>query len=600
MNKKSSSRIFSNIRKNSLTTEMWLVLFGILLVFGIVFIFSLFAILHEARTNNEMRESETLTNSVAGSIHANIDNYKDLSRLIMINKQVTTFLRADKVGSGLINDTKYGVMDILNVSENLDSVFILRNDGSYASTGRGEYTINFSMMDNEDWFTPIFERRGGAVILMNAGGAIYRKNGIQLITIARAIYDIYTQEQTGILLMNISTKMLDKITNVGGNTKLCIVSNEGVFLSGDDNLSRYFKASPVTETITYTEHKEKGKHLMVSSFAFDSFPLTIICSSTSTSYRLSKTTIIVLISLFVVFALAMIASSYFVINRINKPLFSLSKAMEKTKESGWIEEISLDVPDNEIGNLIISYNSMIIYMKDLFTKLIENEKSMQRAEMRVLHEQIKPHFLYNSLGTISYMAYEAGATDVYNALESLGSFYRNFLSKGDREITIKREIAIIKDYLTLQKLRYGDILTDEYDIDTKILEMKVPKLLLQPLVENCIYHGIRPKGEEGIIKITGRFENDNIVLNVRDSGVGMSRADIAKVLSGEKNDSESENTMPSGFGLRGTIDRIRYYCGNDDVVTIDSIEGEYTEITIKIPANLKEQGENNVQSNDNR
>jgi len=314
---------------------------------------------------------------------------------------------------------------------------------------------------------------------------------------------------------------------------------------------------------------------------------------------LSNTSIFVLISLFLVFTFAMLASSLFVMRKINKPLLELSRGMEKTKESGWIEEIKMDIPENEIGTLVNSYNSMIRYMNDLFNKIIENEKSIQRAEMRVLHEQIKPHFLYNSLGTISYMAYDAGAMNVYNALETLGSFYRNFLSKGDREITIKREISIIKDYLSLQKLRYGDILHDEYDVSPEILDLMVPKLILQPLVENCIYHGIRPKGEEGTIKITGKSIDDNIVLSVYDTGVGMSPEDISKVLSGEKTSSTEKNAIPSGFGLRGTIDRIRYYCGRDDVVSINSVEGEYTEIIITIPAKTKENGEDNVQSNDN-
>lgn len=596
--KRLQSRIFSSIKRHSLTTEMWLVLFAALVVFGVVFTFSLSAIIRETRNNNEMRESETVINSVVGNITANIENYKDLSRLIMLNKQVMAFLRADSVDAGIINDTKYGMLDILNISDNLDSVYVIRNDGYYASTGRGEYITNFSMMD-EDWSTPILEKRGGVVILMNAGGAIYRRNGNQIITIARAIYDIYTQQRTGILLMNISTGMLDQVANVAGDTKVSIISNEGIYLAGDESLIEYYSPTLPIGEIVYKKHSEKKIQEMISSYAFESFPLTIICSNASTSYQLSNASIFVLLSLFLVFAFAMFASSFFVMRKVNKPLLELSRGMEKTKESGWIEEIKMDIPENEIGTLVNSYNSMIRYMNDLFNKIIENEKSIQRAEMRVLHEQIKPHFLYNSLGTISYMAYDAGATNVYDALETLGSFYRNFLSKGDREITIKREISIIKDYLSLQKLRYGDILKDEYEIDSEILDLMVPKLILQPLVENCIYHGIRPKGEEGTIKITGKSVDDNIVLSVYDTGVGMSPEDISKVLSGEKTSSTEKNAIPSGFGLRGTIDRIRYYCGRDDVVSINSVEGEYTEIIITIPAKTKENGEDNVQSNDN-
>jgi two-component system sensor histidine kinase YesM len=184
--------------------------------------------------------------------------------------------------------------------------------------------------------------------------------------------------------------------------------------------------------------------------------------------------------------------------------------------------------------------------------------------------------LYNSLETIGFLAIDAGADKVHSALETLGSFYRNFLSKGDREIPLKREITIIKDYLSLQKLRYGDILNDEYEIAPDTEECLIPKLILQPLVENSIYHGIRMKGEQGTIKISSFLEDDDLHILVRDTGIGMTQEQIDKVLSKEKNEGTEE--FNESFGLWGTIERIRCYCDKDDVVRIRSEIGEYTEI----------------------
>lgn len=604
---KNRSRLFMAIKRNTLATEMGLVLVAVLFVFGVTFLISTMAVTREGRMNSEIRESETVINSLAGNIRGSIDNYKDLSRLIMLNDRVTTFLRADEVSVGMINDAKYGAMDVLNVSTNLDSVFILRNDGAYMSTGRGEYEISFSKLDDIDWMAPILTRRGGAVILMNAGGVIHRKDGKPVITVARAIYDIYTQKKTGILLMNISTKMFDEMADVNSNSEIAILSSAGELISGDESISNHFSfGNPLGKT-SCKEYKSGRSYKMISTYVFDDLPIVIMCSSVAdTNSSLSNTTLIVLLALLATFIVTMLAYAYFVNRTVNKPIYGLVKAMEKTKENGWIEKIEMDAPKNEIGTLVDSYNSMIEYLNDLFTKLIENEKSVQRAEMRVLHEQIKPHFLYNSLGTISYMAYDAGATDVYNALETLGSFYRNFLSKGDRDITVRREITIIKDYLALQKLRYGDILEDEYDIAPEIMERMVPKLMLQPLVENCIYHGIRPKGEPGIIKISGREEENCLVLSVYDTGLGMSEEAIAKALSLEKDNPDADKdaiehtlSIPSGFGLKGTIERIRYYCNRDDVVTINSEEGEYTEIIIRIPYETREVEAKDVQSDGN-
>ena len=162
----------------------------------------------------------------------------------------------------------------------------------------------------------------------------------------------------------------------------------------------------------------------------------------------------------------------------------------------------------------------------------------------------------------------------------MGRFYRNFLSKGDREIPLEKEVTIVKDYLSLQKLRYGDILIDEYDIAAEAADCIVPKLTLQPLVENCIYHGIRPKGEPGVIRIKAAVEGDDLHIYVTDTGVGMSSEYIDKLMSGKKNGSGDEGS----FGLWGTIERIRYYSHRDDVFRITSEEGEYTCVELIIPA----------------
>ena len=227
-----------------------------------------------------------------------------------------------------------------------------------------------------------------------------------------------------------------------------------------------------------------------------------------------------------------------------------------------------------------TYNNLIEHVNELFTRLLEKEKAIQKAEMRVLHEQIKPHFLYNSIETIGCLAMDAGADNVHDALETMGSFYRNFLSKGDREIPLHREVQIVKDYLSLQKLRYGDIIEDTYDIASDTEKFIVPKLILQPLVENSIYHGIRLKGEKGIIKISSYLENDILHLKVKDTGVGMSQETIDSVLK-SKSTGKSDNVEDS-FGLWGTIERIRIYCNDDDVVRISSEPGEYTTIEFLI------------------
>ncbi|MBR6325597.1 MAG: sensor histidine kinase [Lachnospiraceae bacterium] len=591
---KQHNRIRAALRRNSLASEMWIVILSALAIFGVAFVISGFLLTRQYRKDFEIRASETLINSVAESIRAGVDNYKDISRLIMLNESVMDFMRADRVNAGMANDAKYGIMDVLNVSTNLDSVFIFRTDGAYVSTGRAEYNVHFAQMDSLTWQQPILEARGGAVMFMNANRAIYRKNGEQFLTIARSVYDIYSQDRTGLLLLNVSTKMLEMIVNAQTNPRLCILAQDGTYLTGDENLADYYNPNAVPEVIIHRELREKGRYYMVSSYAMAEIPLIVLCANDAPPAALTPAYIFVLLLLLAAFAVAIFIAAAFVTRRINKPIYDLAQAMEHTKESGWMEKVDLEAPRNEIGTLVNSYNSVIDYLNDLFTQLLENEKSVQRAEMRVLNEQIKPHFLYNSLGTISYMAFEDGAQDVYEALETLSNFYRNFLSKGDREITVRREISIVRDYLSLQKLRYGEIIRDEYDIAEETQDLMMPKLLLQPLVENCIYHGIRPKGEEGVIRISTRLADGEMRIEVYDDGVGMSAEEIARVMAGEAGEDEKEGH--SGFGLKGTIDRIRYYCNDPDIVTIESEPGEYTRISFRIPQRVRSAEEEEVTS----
>jgi two-component system sensor histidine kinase YesM len=246
----------------------------------------------------------------------------------------------------------------------------------------------------------------------------------------------------------------------------------------------------------------------------------------------------------------------------------------KSVNTGWLRRVSLPLANDEIGYLKDSYNDMLVELNELISELLDKEKSIQQAELEVLQEQIKPHFLYNTLDTIAYLALTEPAENVYEAVDTLGKFYRKFLSRGSREIPIKDEVEIVKDYLTLQRLRYGDIFEDVYEVDPELENIRVPKLILQPLVENSLYHGVRLKGEKCIIKIQVFEKEDKVHLVIYDTGIGMDQKRIEQIMEGKSQKS---------FGFKGTIERIQYYFDQKDVVTVTSVVGEYTCVDIKIP-----------------
>lgn len=580
--------LFSNINKKSgkgvsLSKRLWYILIAMLFVIVLCFAIALAFLTSKSKSSFEKSQSETRIAAVKSSIQAEIQNYKSLSRLIMINDEVMKLLRSKRVDAGVKNDAHYSVLEILNVCDNVDSVFVIRNDGEYMSTGKGEYLLDRNRMDEEEWKNTILNKRGSTVFSMNADDALFKMSGPTFITLSRAIYDIYTQDLTGILLMNISIDMLSKIAQEQGINAICITDTNGNYLAGNADLCKYYCEEFTGSTVMHKNVPIGLSFATVSGSAVENLPLVVICTSTvETRNAIPMETILVMLLLLIAFLILSLLVTAFMDRNLAKPIVELSDAMEKTKLSGFLEKLDVEVPNDEIGQLADSYNSMIGHLNDLFNELIEKEKAQQKAEMSVLYEQIKPHFLYNSLETISYLAVEANAPKVHDALETLGSFYRNFLNKGSRTISFRREIAIIKDYLSLQRLRYGDILLDEYDVAEDTLDIYIPKLILQPLVENSIYHGIRPKGEEGKIIIKSHCDDENLYIIVYDNGVGMEPEQIEKILNAGSPGKKKDINETGSFGLVGTIERIRQYCNNRDAVKITSEVGEYTQIELII------------------
>ena len=572
------------LKSKSLVSRAKILLGASLLIFAIAFFISLLVFTIKSRRDYGIRESETVLNAMSESIQGSIQSYKDISRLIMLNDAVRTYLRTDYVDDGIRYDARIGVQDVLIASDNLDSVFIFRDDFSYVTTGRGDYQVNTDKLMSPEWQKKIENERGGAIVRNNADGAVYRRNGDNIITIERVINDIDSQKRVGFLLVNVSTKLLEHALMEQENSEICVLTDEGQYLVGSLELASLFSEEFAFPTKAYKSMQYNNFPAVISGQRIKDLPLVVMCATNTKSSRVPIEVTFGLLIILVAFIISMIIAVVFIARDMTRPIFHLSSAMENTKKTGYLEKINVNMPNNELGQLADTYNAMIEELNKSIEKQLDQEKTVQKAEMRVLHEQIKPHFLYNSLETISFMAMESGATRVYDALETLGSFYRNFLSKGDREITVRREINITKDYLSLQKLRYKDILNDEYDIEDDVMDLRIPKLILQPLVENSIYHGIRPKGEPGTIKISAKRNEDNLVISVYDSGIGMSEDMIAKVLGNEEieNNDISDSAL-NGFGLKGTIDRIRYYCDKEDIVMIESEEGEFTKITVTIP-----------------
>ena len=572
--------------RKSMVAGLRVIMLIIVLLLSVSFFVSVFYIVNKERRENIIRESDTTLNSVSDSILSDIERYKEMSRLVMADEGFINYLTSpyDVLDAGFLYATRKGIMGVLNATTMVDSVFAFRDDGQFLASNRDQYMIDLNKIRDTEWKRPIEEKMGGAVISVNADNTIFRIKGRPFVSIGRMVYDVSTQKRIGMMFLNISSVFIDRKLDVMAGKNILVMGADGTVLSGDERLVGYFEGVKVSENITHKVIKEGSGSLMFSTRQVPDVPIYIAVAMPIENGFVMYGTVYVILFLLGVFLVSIVIAGAYITKNVTNPVTELTDAMEENKKKGSLEKIDIDIPQNEIGVLKESYNGMVERVNELYSQNLDKEQVIRRAEMRVLHEQIKPHFLYNSIETIGSMAMDAGASDVHSALETLGSFYRNFLSKGDREIPLSREINIVKDYLQLQKLRYGDIIEDEYDIAPDTEKYIIPKLILQPIVENSIYHGIRLTGEPGTISIKSRLIDDVLHLYIRDTGVGMTEEQIEKLLAAHDKEKISEEPAPSeSFGLWGTIERIRYFCGTSDVVKIRSTVGEFTEIEFIIP-----------------
>jgi two-component system sensor histidine kinase YesM len=238
--------------------------------------------------------------------------------------------------------------------------------------------------------------------------------------------------------------------------------------------------------------------------------------------------------------------------------------------------------EDERGKLIESFNEMIKRINTLTVQVRDEENEKRKYELQALHSQINPHFLYNTLDTIVWMA-ELHDDNIIPVTESLAKLFRISLNRGLEFISVYYELEHVRNYLFIQQKRYGDKLSYDISFDMNVRECKVIKLIVQPLVENSIYHGIKPKIGKGLIKITAKKIGSNLEISVSDNGVGM-ESDMCNNILKDEFVSENDNSKNgSGVGVRNVNKRIKLYYGEEYGVCYKSEVGVGTTATITLP-----------------
>ena len=288
-------------------------------------------------------------------------------------------------------------------------------------------------------------------------------------------------------------------------------------------------------------------------------------------------------NLYLIIALLLFAAAlllaYLLSDAITRPITALEKSMKEV-EKGNFEHAALEVcAENEVGRLSQSFNIMTEEIQNLMEQSRHEQRIKRKYELKALQAQINPHFLYNTLDSIIWMAEWGKTQEVVQMTSSLARLLRRSISNEREVVTVAEEVEYTQDYLTIQKMRYKDKLEYEILVEQEIAQEGIVKLILQPLVENAIYHGIKYKEGKGMIRIRGFRQEDRIVLQVEDDGSGMDEETLTHIF-----EKHTKDTKSNGVGLKNVNERLQLYYGTEYGLKYESKIGEGTTATVILPA----------------
>ena len=348
-----------------------------------------------------------------------------------------------------------------------------------------------------------------------------------------------------------------------------------IVLSQEETVSLADRSESYEQLLIYKDAVESGKNDFISSeIAFSDQVVAQINRSVAASTKIFIVLLLVVLGLCTVYSLSLSSAISDNIGRITDNFQQIA--------IGNFDVDFLNITSNdELAILGESFNHMVIRFKELMENAVQKQALLRSKELEVLQAQINPHFLYNTLDSTVRMVAQGKNNEAAVMINSLSNLFRISLSKGNNIITIEDELAHVRNYLIIQSYRFKDKFRYEITADPDVLKHKTLKLILQPIVENAIYHGVADIMEEGFIHITAAFCNDKILLSVSDNGLGIRPQILAGIFEPKSNDPGM-----SGVALNNVYERLHLFYGDQAEITINSVLDEGTTVNILLPLSI--------------
>ncbi|NOU98173.1 HAMP domain-containing protein [Paenibacillus sp. LMG 31456] len=351
-------------------------------------------------------------------------------------------------------------------------------------------------------------------------------------------------------------------------------ANKGLISTkADDLLTEKLSQALHGSSLFRVDGMEYSLHFVTSEYTGWRLVTVVPQSAINKNIDLAKNTIVIIVAITIAAALIL---SVAISSGITRPLLKLLRHIKKVRDGNMDTKVNLGTQE-EFGELSESFNEMTVELKNLISKVREDEKRIRTAELRALQSQINPHMLYNTLDSIYWMTITKEYEEIGEMTTALAQFFRLILNKGNELTTISKEVETVEHYLRIQKLQFKDKFDYKIEVDADIQSESCIKLLLQPLVENAILHGIKPlRHQRGFIRIKGRKEGNVVVLEVIDNGIGMDDVQIEALLEQPLHDD-------GGYGAYNVNERIGLAYGTEYGIQYESDPHRGTTVRVLLP-----------------
>ncbi len=585
------------MRFRSVRTSI-VVSFGALVAFAL---FTYFIISLQYTQSTVLENSTEYTSQLIGQVNNDIDSYisymENISFIVANNSDVRDYLFTENLTwerSGQLQERIVTLFQtVSDTREDITNIALLPDRREpLINDGRAELNPYTDIAELE-WYQKALAAEGQAVIsTSHVQNAIAGKYD-WVVTLSRSITNKASPGVQGVFFVDLNYNSISDLCeriSLGDRGYIYILDENGGIVYHPQQQLIYSGMkdeliSEVMDTDTPSFLTDDGRLYTVSRSEATGWIVVGVSYVSELMAGADEARVTYLLVAMVLLAVAMLLA-FVLSDKITRPIKSLELSMKEV-EKGNFSHVALEVRENnEIGRLSRNFNTMTREIQNLMEQSEKEQQAKRKYELKVLQSQINPHFLYNTLDSIIWMAEWGKNQEVVKMTSSLARLLRRSISNEQEVVTIEEEIDYTEAYLTIQKMRYQDKLEYEIEVDPDIRKEETVKLVLQPVVENAIYHGIKYKEGKGLIQIRGFREEGSIILRVQDDGRGMDQDTLEHIFEKHVRDTKS-----NGVGLQNVHERIRLYYGTAYGLSFESEPGKGTTVRIRLPGRREETDE---------